>query len=560
MPPVTKAGGDQFRKDVEFVTKDDDEQVAAGIVMVPDKVDLQNDFAREETIRGFADQFEAFVDAGEAGGGIMHAVFPDGWMELERNEVLDEAEEIGGSTVDAGAWVQEWAINENSLWELIADGILEGYSIGAIQVGWDGPYEQDDDVVDDVAVPDDLGEDALVWELIDGLIREVSAVDIPAVPDAQILETKADAEKRLGDYLGDPNGFVEEALERGHSESDAQEMWDVLNEAAQVEGSTEPGEKGWITRAKAFFTRDEPGRTSDPTFGKDVDTDVGKEGRTLSTENRDSLFATIDAAADVLEDAGIDHGIQRFTDRGGWDFDLSEHTAREWSNDEDEDEDEDGSDGEGDGNWELAVEDGTEGYQHSESGEFVAAEEATVEIITDAHGLEWSDTNSTESNDAGGDTSDESGTEAAADTDTKSTETDMTDESTNDGEGGDKSLAKQNAEQINDLTQAVENLTESLTGPEAKTAEIEIDGETYEVREDAAKAALGVDEESDIGVADAIERLNEKAGRVDEVENRLDTIVQQTGAGGESQQLEAAADEGEENDDGGLGDLGKALS
>ncbi|SEW10398.1 XkdF-like putative serine protease domain-containing protein [Natrinema salifodinae] len=347
MPPVSKAGGSAFRKDVEFVAKDDDEQIAAGIVMVPDAVDLQNDFAREETIRGFADQFEAFVEAGEAGGGIMHAVFPDGWMGLERNEVLDEAEEIGGQTVGAGAWVQEWRINNADLWELIADGILEGYSIGAIQVDWNGPFDQDE--VDDVAVPDDLSEDALVWELTDGIIREVSAVDIPAVPDAQILETKADAEKRLGDYLGDPEGFLEEAQQRGHSEAEAERLWDVLNEAVSVDGSTEPGEKSIFHRigkaaVDTFLGADDAGAnvadTSDADPRKDRET--AKEGRTLSQSNRDSLFATIDASLDVLEDAGVDHSIERFTDRDDFAFDLSEHQARPWPDpDEDEPDDED---------------------------------------------------------------------------------------------------------------------------------------------------------------------------------------------------------------------------
>ncbi|UHQ96474.1 XkdF-like putative serine protease domain-containing protein [Natrinema halophilum] len=347
MPPVTKAGGEQFRKDVEFVTKDDDEQIAAGIVMVPDKADLQNDFAREETIRGFANQFEAFVDAGEAGGGIMHAVFPDGWMELERNEVLDESEEIGGQTVDAGAWVQEWRINEGALWELIADGILEGYSIGAIQVDWNGPYETDE--VDDVAIPDDLGEDALVWELTDGMIREVSAVDIPAVPDAQILETKADAEKRLGDYLGDPDGFLEEAQQRGHSESEAERLWDVLNEAVAVDGSAEPGEKSIFHRigkaaVDTFLGADDGAsvaETPNEDPRKDRGTETAKEGRTLSTSNRHSLYATIDASLDILQDAGVDHGMTRFTDREDTTFDLSEHSARTWSTPDEDDEDED---------------------------------------------------------------------------------------------------------------------------------------------------------------------------------------------------------------------------
>ncbi|CAL92474.1 XkdF-like putative serine protease domain-containing protein [Halorubrum virus BJ1] len=254
MPSVKQAGGTAFRKEVEFVTKDDeddedDEQVAAGIVMVPDKADLQNDYVREETLRSFADQFATFYEAGQAGGGVMHAVFPDDWMDLERNGVLDESEEIGGETVDAGAWVQEWAIKDDGLWGLIQDDIISGYSIGAVQVDWNGPYEQDE--LDDVEVPDEIG-DELVYELIDGIIREVSAVDIPAVPDAQILEASAKsgaAEKRLGDYLGDPDGFIEEALARGHSEDDAERLWEHLNRAIEVEGSNEPGTKSRVTEA-----------------------------------------------------------------------------------------------------------------------------------------------------------------------------------------------------------------------------------------------------------------------------------------------------------------------
>ena len=503
MPPVTKAGGQEFRKDVEFVTKDDedDEQVAAGIVMVPDKADLQNDFAREETIRSFADQFEAFVDAGEAGGGIMHAVFPDGWMDLERNEVLDESEEIGGQTVEAGAWVQEWAINHADLWELIQDDIISGYSIGAIQVGWNGPFEQDE--LDDVDVPEELG-DELVWELVEGIIREVSAVDIPAVPDAQILDTKAAAEKRLGDYLGDPNGFVEEAMERGHSEEDAGYLWDVLNEAAEVDGAGEPGKESSLTRAaKSFLSEllggsdgESPDATVDEAMRSKAEAiqspaqaaATAKEGRTLSTANQHSLMASIDAAAEVLEDAGVDHGTERFTDRETFDFDLSEHDARDWSGSED-----------GDGDDEDEEEDD---------------KDAT-----------------------GGDTPDDS--------------TNMSDD--NDG-GDDKTLAEKNAEQINELTESVKGLTEALTGPEPKTAEIEIGGETHEVPEDQLKGVLGLDK--DAGGDDVVAAIESLKDEVDNVERRLDTVARQSGT---STQVEAAAS-GENGDEDGLDGLGKALS
>ncbi|WP_254766512.1 XkdF-like putative serine protease domain-containing protein [Salinilacihabitans rarus] len=350
MPPVTKAGGEQFRKDVAFAATEKDEDGeyelrATGIVMVPDKVDLQADFAREETIRGFADQFATFYEAGQAGGGVMHAVFPDGWMDLERNEVLDEAEEIGDETADAGAWVQEWGIADPELAGLIEDGILEGYSIGAIQVDWAGPYEVDD--VDDVEVPNELGEDPLIWELTDGIIREVSAVDIPAVPDAQILEAKA-LEKRLSDHLGNRDAFIAEALERGHSEADAERLWDVLNAAVETEGSDEPGKQSLFAKAgKAFLNAltgtddDDTAKTSeDPGHGRDRDHGAAKEGRTLSTANQNDLKASIDAAVSILNDAGVDHGITRFTDREDDPFDLSEHTAREFADPDDEEGDE----------------------------------------------------------------------------------------------------------------------------------------------------------------------------------------------------------------------------
>jgi len=253
VPPVTKAGGDAFRKEVAFTTKEDAEQRATGIVMVPDKVDLQGDFAREGTIRQFADQFQNFVDAGEGDGGIMHAAWPSDWMSLERNEVLDEAEDINGTTAPKGAWVQEWQFNDADLWSLVEDGVLEGYSIGAVNVDWNGPYDlQEDDAVDDVDTPAQVPDDAMAWELTSGLIREVSAVDIPAVPDAEILDTKG-LEKRLADHLGDKGGFIEEMMERGHPEEDAERAWDVLNRAIEVDGADDPGKQSALAKAGRAF-------------------------------------------------------------------------------------------------------------------------------------------------------------------------------------------------------------------------------------------------------------------------------------------------------------------
>ncbi|MEA5387114.1 XkdF-like putative serine protease domain-containing protein [Haloarculaceae archaeon H-GB11] len=254
---MTRQRGESYEKRVDYIQKDEDTQTATGVVMVPWTVDHHGDWETPETIQAFAEQFDAFVDAGEADGGVMHAVWPSDWMTLERNEVLEDAEEIGGQTVDAGAWVQTWSYHDDELWGLVEDDILGGHSIGAVNVDWEYSGEEPEDLPDEVTVPDEVDVQEF-WELVDGIIREVSAVDIPAVPDAQILATSkaraATAEKRLADHVGNPDAFIEEATERGHSEDEAQRLWDVLNRAVNVDGAGEPGAKSKLTSAaKAFL-------------------------------------------------------------------------------------------------------------------------------------------------------------------------------------------------------------------------------------------------------------------------------------------------------------------
>ena len=246
---MNKANQSTLDKRVEYTEKDDESQTAAGVVMVPDKVDLQGDFAREDLIREWATQFENFLEAGEGDGGIMHAAWPSEWMTLERNEVLDEAEELGGETVEAGAWVQEWQYNDDELWSLVSDGVFSGHSIGATNVTW-SPAMAQEELPDDVDVAADYPADQPVWQIQAGLMREVSAVDMPAVPDAEILTAaaKAGAAKRLGDHLGSRDGFIQEAMERGHPEEDAERMWSVLHRATDVEGAGDPGKRSALER------------------------------------------------------------------------------------------------------------------------------------------------------------------------------------------------------------------------------------------------------------------------------------------------------------------------
>jgi len=248
--------GEQLTKRVDYVAKDADDQTATGVVMVPYTVDHHGDWERPETIEAFAEQFDAFVDAGEADGGVMHAVWPSEWMSLERNEVLGQAETIGGEEVPAGAWVQTWQYNDDELWSLVEDDILGGHSIGAVDVDWDYNGEDPEALPDEVEVPDEVDVEEF-YELTDGIVQEVSAVDIPAVPDAQILTASkaraATVRKRVADHLGNRDAFMEEMLERGHDEAAAERVWDVLDRAINVEGAGEPGATKRLTNAAKEF-------------------------------------------------------------------------------------------------------------------------------------------------------------------------------------------------------------------------------------------------------------------------------------------------------------------
>lgn len=306
--------GEQISKRVDYIAKDADAQTATGVVMVPNTVDHQGDWERPETIQAFAEQFDAFVDAGEAGGGVMHAVWPSEWMDLERNDVLDEAETIGGQETPAGAWVQTWQYNDDELWGLVEDDILGGHSIGADAVEWDYNGDDPDDLPDDVSVPDEVDVDEF-WELEDGIVREVSAVDIPAVPDAQILETSkaraATVRKRVADHLGNRDAFMEEMLERGHSESAAERVWDVLDRAINVEGAGEPGATKRLTNAAKEFLNVLAGGDSAGGAGQEAQTakdapegdtsDAGGQEATDKDDMTDKDDEPPEWAKDVLE-------------------------------------------------------------------------------------------------------------------------------------------------------------------------------------------------------------------------------------------------------------------
>jgi len=208
----------RFQKTVRIKTVDEEARTATGAVLVPDELDRQGDFLRPEAV----DRFHAdTVDTG-----VMHAAFPDDAAELTRNEVLDTAEDLDGAEYPPGTWVATRRYEDDDLWQLVADGVLRGFSIG-------GEIE---DAVDhetppgDVRVPDEVPEDTAagpVTELLDGTVDEVSDVDIPAVPRATY---KGDGlAKNVLEEAEDEAAFVAMMTEqRGHSESEARRLYQYL--------------------------------------------------------------------------------------------------------------------------------------------------------------------------------------------------------------------------------------------------------------------------------------------------------------------------------------------
>jgi len=138
---------------------------------------------------------------------------------------LEDSEEIGDETFAEGTWVATRRYQDDDLWQLVADGVLQGFSIGG-EISRAVDHEQ---LPDDVRVPDDVDHESGGTELLAGSVREVSDVDIPAVPRARYKG--ADLGKSILDDVDGESEFVELMVEqRGHDESEARRLYQYLTD------------------------------------------------------------------------------------------------------------------------------------------------------------------------------------------------------------------------------------------------------------------------------------------------------------------------------------------
>ena len=342
----------EFTKTVAFKSVNEEDRTATGAVLVPNEVDRQRDFLRREGVEAM---FEPDPD-----DGVMHAAFPDGAADLTRSEIVDEPIELNGESYPAGTWVATRKYQDDDLWQLVEDGVLTGFSIGGT-VDRVREYESGD-VPDDVTFPADVPAGPAT-EIVDGEVNEVSDVDIPAVPRATYRELSK-LGKSITEEVDGEAEFVEVMRERGHAEDEARELWGYLqthkvaDERAESragqdntkmpddtdDDGAEPESSEETKAADAADIDDVDDATLgsriksalglgggadddvSPAAGQSEDPDATeKAGRTLSQSNRRAVMAAVDAQLDLLNDAGVDHGMERFTDRADFAFNIEEY-------------------------------------------------------------------------------------------------------------------------------------------------------------------------------------------------------------------------------------------
>jgi len=566
-----------FSKHVAIKAINEEEQTATGIVLTPYELDHQLDFVYPD---GVGAMYNPDPD-----DGVLHARFPDDAAELEFNEVLDEDQEIDGVQFEAGDWVVRRKYHDDELWSFVGEvlhGFSIGGDVTEADE-FDSIDDLPDEVeIPDSVDPDAV--DDKYWPLAgirNGATTEISDVDIPAVTSA-VYATKSaggSLEKNLYENADDREDFIETMSRRGAPEDTAGELWDYLEQLEKtapdgavakffadaekageiidsqsqqpdMEDSNTPDDepddatkwrkfKSWLKGSDSDAADADDGvspadgqsEVSAGTLSKAIDVarDVSKEGRTLNAQNREALMAAHDAIEAALE-SELDFEANRFTDDDKTDFDIAQFGDSG-----------DSSDGEEGTEKSRPIEKLTE-----EQGELVLA---AIQRFVDNQGeAPFADFRSwVWSTDVLDDDTAFAADEAAhqyrewvreqrdqtavtedflawiqeeSDTDTEITMSKDNDNDT-ESEEEEKSLAEQNAEAIDDLTDTVKDLTEELSD----------DGEGGSEKSADADGGDGGEE----GEGDEKSQAEKNAEAINELANSVKSLAE---ASGHSQQLD----------------------
>ena len=265
------------RKTVDLTDEvDDEQQIATGALLVPNRVDSQGDFFRPEAIRAIAHDYMDRLQRGEAELKFMHAVDAGGKLSLVENRVLDEPETIGDTEHAAGTWVVSVKAHDATVWQAFKRGLFGGFSIGGeIESGETlAPAE----LPRDVGVPPEHPDGAPIQRIDDATLHEFSAVDEPAVPRARVEVLKS-VEKGHADAVAEGGEACLEALmERGHSEEEAELLCEAIHKqelpqpVKDCKDSVLEDNPGMSESEAIAICRDQLGMAADALKQEDVDT------------------------------------------------------------------------------------------------------------------------------------------------------------------------------------------------------------------------------------------------------------------------------------------------
>lgn len=355
----------RFSKQVAIKATDDDEMTATGVVLTPNELDHQLDWFDSAGVENMYNP--------EPNDGVMHSAFPEGHSSLERNEVLDSAEDIGGVEFSAGDWVVTRKYHDPQRWALVKGETLAAFSMGG-EISEVVEFESVDDLPNEVNIPEGVDPEAVdpkyqpPTQVVDGEVTEISDVDVGAVPSADMAVVKSVGKNILEDTNG-KDEFLELMQSRGTDRDDAEELYEYMVSVGKTDGKPfgpwetfdecvqemmEQGEDEEAARqicgsleeelktndmnedietvddeaiGKRFkrFLSELVGADDSGESGEEAD-ETEKAGQTLSRRNQHAVMSAVDAQLDVLSDAGVEHGMIRFSDSERFpDFDVSNY-------------------------------------------------------------------------------------------------------------------------------------------------------------------------------------------------------------------------------------------
>lgn len=129
-PSIPKELAKRLESEVVILSKQEEQRLVTGIVLVPEEVDSQNDiYSAEEVQKASFAYMEAFQNVG-----LMHRKMVTGKVRIVESFIAREDYTEGGQSVKKGTWVMTTRVLDDALWKAVKEGKLTGYSIGGSAV------------------------------------------------------------------------------------------------------------------------------------------------------------------------------------------------------------------------------------------------------------------------------------------------------------------------------------------------------------------------------------------------------------------------------------------